>query len=63
MTPNEQQLAERLREALISAALAAHEDAGIRGLCCEGQWEAAVNALRAVDLAPLFSQRERSTMP
>jgi hypothetical protein len=59
MTPSEQQLAERIRQALISAALAAHEDAGIRGLCCEGQWEATVNALRALDLALLLSEGSR----
>ncbi|MET0412695.1 MAG: acetyltransferase [Polyangiaceae bacterium] len=44
------ELAERVRRALIERAQAAHEDAGIRGLCCEGAWEAVVSALRAHDL-------------
>jgi hypothetical protein len=43
-------LAERVRRALIERAQAAHEDAGIRGLCCEGAWEAVVSALRTYDL-------------
>jgi hypothetical protein len=44
------ELAERIRRALIERAQAAHEDAGIRGLCCEGAWEAVVSALRTHDL-------------
>lgn len=39
-----------MRRALIEQAQAAHEDAGIRGLCCEGAWEAVVSALRTYDL-------------
>lgn len=43
-------LAHRTRAALLEAALRAHEDAGIRGVCAEGRWEAAVDALRSLDL-------------
>ena len=43
-------LAESIRRALIDAAEAAYEDAGIQGLCAEGRWEAAVSAMRGVDL-------------
>ena len=39
-----------LRHALIAAALAAYEDAGLSGLCVEGRWEAAVDAMRRVEL-------------
>jgi len=42
--------AERIRQALLAAALAAYEDAGIQGLCEEGRWEAAVGAMRRLDL-------------
>ena len=42
---------ERVRAACLEAALAAYEDAGIRGLCTEGQWEAALAAIRDVDLS------------
>ena len=48
-----EQLAERVRSALIEHALAAHADAGVRGLCAQGAWEAAVGALRSLDLAPI----------
>jgi hypothetical protein len=43
-------LAESIRRALIDAAESAYEDAGIQGLCAEGRWEAAVSAMRTVDL-------------
>ena len=45
--------AEAVRRALLDAAVAAYEDAGLSGLCTEGRWEAAVDAMRAVDLSPL----------
>ena len=48
-----EQLAERVRTALIEHALAVHADAGVRGLCAQGAWEAAVGALRSLNLAPL----------
>ena len=41
---------EAARAACLEAALLAYEDAGIRGLCAEGRWEAAVAAIRHVDL-------------
>jgi hypothetical protein len=42
---------ERVRSALVQIALAAYEDAALRGLCCEGAWEAAIAAMRQVDLS------------
>lgn len=42
--------AHAIRRALIDAAEAAYEDAGIQGLCAEGRWEAAVSAMRGVDV-------------
>jgi len=41
---------ERVRQACIEAALAAYEDAGVRGVCAEGRFEAALSALRSVAL-------------
>ena len=38
-----------LRAACVEAALLAYEDAGIRGLCAEGRWEAALAAMRHLD--------------
>jgi hypothetical protein len=54
--------AERVRKALVQRALAAYEDAALRGLCCEGAWEAAVAAMRQLDLSSVLAegqQRER----
>lgn len=49
--PNEAEAeAERMRRACIEAALRAWEDAGISGLCAEGRFEAAIDAMRRVTL-------------
>ncbi len=42
---------ERVRAACLDAAMLAYEDAGIRGLCAEGRWEAALAAIRHADLS------------
>jgi hypothetical protein len=47
------QMAEAVRQACIDAALRAYEDAGCSGLCHEGRWEYAVDAIRGMDLRPL----------
>ena len=49
-------LAKRIRSRCIEAVLQAYEDAGIQGLCEEGRVEAAIDALRTVDLAPLLRE-------
>jgi len=54
MTKND--VADRIRTAMVETALRAYEDAGIQGLCAEGRWEAAVSALRSVDLASLLRE-------
>jgi hypothetical protein len=59
-------LTKRIRDTCIEAALQAYEDAGIQGLCEEGRWEAAVGALKTVDLAPLlreFKQCQQIDLP
>lgn len=43
-------VAEAVRRASVEAAEGAYEDAGIRGLCAEGRWEIALEAIRRVDL-------------
>ena len=55
------QIAERVRTALLDAALAAFEDAEIRGLCCDGAWEAAVSAMRQLDLQNTVEQQPADT--
>lgn len=56
----ELQLCEAVRQACIETALAAHEDAGVRGLCSEGAWEAAVGAIRSLDLREIAATFEES---
>ena len=48
-------VAEQIRGALVHAALMAYEDAAIRGLCCEGAWEVAVDAMRDLDLVRVMA--------
>lgn len=55
MTTDSVRLAEQLRETLIRHALAAYEDASLRGLCAEGAWEAAVSAMRQLDVRRLVT--------
>ena len=52
-------LAKRIRGAYLQPVVQAYEDAGVRGLCAEGRWEAAVGALRTLDLAPLLRELQR----
>jgi hypothetical protein len=49
-------VAEAIRQACQDAAIAAYEDAGIRGLCAEGRWECAVQAIRGLDLMPFLTE-------
>ncbi len=55
---NQLQLAEAVRDACLHAALQAYENAGISGLCGEGRWEMAVQALRGLDLRPVVDAFE-----
>lgn len=57
---NLEDLAKRIREACLEAVLQAYEDSGVQGLCAEGRWEAAVGALRTIDLSPLVHEFQHS---
>lgn len=57
----QRQLAEAVRRACIDAALAAWEDAGISGLCAEGRWEMAIQAMRQLDVQPLLRSAQGYT--
>jgi hypothetical protein len=48
---------ESVRTACIAAALQAWEDAGIQGLCAEGRWEAAISAIRSLDLTAIIDSQ------
>lgn len=58
MDTGRRRLAERIRAACIRAALEGHESAAISGLCQEGAWEAAVDAIRMLDLDALLAMEE-----
>jgi hypothetical protein len=50
------QLAAAVRSACVQAALDGYERAQIAGLCQEGAWEVAVDAIRLVDLKEILRQ-------
>lgn len=51
-----EQIAAKIRDACLKAALQAYEDAGVQGLCAEGRWEAAVSAMQSVDVTELLDE-------
>lgn len=58
MRDDQKRLAQAVREACVEAALRAYEEAGISGLCYEGRWEIAIDAMRNLDLAALLDPVE-----
>ena len=60
---NELELAEAVRRACLEIALEAYEDAGIRGLCAEGRWESAIDAVRQAEAARLLPTPPPGTGP
>ena len=48
--PADRKASERIRAALIAAAQQAYEEGGNRGLCAEGRWELALDAMGALAL-------------
>ena len=50
-------VADTVRAACLDVARLAYEDAGIRGLCADGRWEAALTAIRQLDLSGVFDLR------
>lgn len=54
----EKKLALAVRDACAKAAEQAYEDAGFSGLCAEGRWECAIEALRNCDIDRLIDQSD-----
>ncbi len=54
-------LVEQIRAACIQAALDGYEDAAADGLCAEGAWECAVDAMRRADLAALLQAEDQTS--
>lgn len=49
-------IAEAVRQACLDAARRAHEEAGISGLCAEGRWEMALQAVANLDLTAVIAR-------
>lgn len=54
ISSEQRRLAEAVRAACIRAALAGYEDAGLSGLCHEGAWERAIDAMRELKLEQII---------
>ena len=52
----QRRMAEAVRGACIRAALEGYERAALDGLCHEGAWEAAVDAIRALDVNSIIQK-------
>ena len=50
ISSEQRQLAEAIRTACIRAAIAGYEDASLSGLCHEGAWERAIDAMLELKL-------------
>jgi hypothetical protein len=57
------QLASAIRNACVRAALDGYEQAQIAGLCQEGAWECAVDAIRMVDLKAVLAATATQLVP
>jgi hypothetical protein len=53
-------LAEVVRDACLKAARDSYENAGISGLCEEGRWECALNAIRSLDIEAVIAALPRN---
>ncbi len=54
-----QEIAKAVRRACVAAALDAYEDAQVRGLCREGAWEVAIEAIRSLDIAAVIAAERK----
>ena len=59
-TKSDEHEAELIRAALIQAALDGYEHAAQSGLCAEGAWEAAISAMRRLDLRAASARSRES---
>jgi hypothetical protein len=49
-------VAEKIRAAYLETALGSYEDAAANGLCAEGAWEVAVDAMRRLEITDLLKE-------
>lgn len=53
-------LAEKIRSAYLETTVNAYEDAAANGLCAQGAWECAVDALRQLEITDLLKALPQS---
>jgi hypothetical protein len=53
---NLQAVAEKIRAAYLESAINSYDDAAADGLCAEGAWECAVDAMRHVEIIELLQE-------
>lgn len=58
---DQHEFARQVREQCINTAVQAYEDASISGLCGEGAFEAAISAIRMMDIDVLVEQVSRQS--
>ncbi len=61
--PARRQLAEAVRAACFRAALESYEQARLDGLCHEGAWEVALDAIRSLDIEAIVADDETGFQP
>jgi hypothetical protein len=57
------QVAEAVRAACVQAALDGYEQASFDGLCCEGAYEAALSAVRMLNVDAIVAQQLAQNTP
>ena len=57
------EIAQAVRSACVTAALDGYEQAQISGLCQEGAWEVAVDAMRMLDLRKVLQAMTEDQPP
>jgi hypothetical protein len=50
-------VAEATRAACLEAMISAYEEGGLSGLCAEGRWELAVDAVKSLNLTEVLAAR------
>lgn len=59
MINSKTELAEQVRAACLQAALAAYEEGGLLGLCQQGRFELAMDAINALNLDAITQTAEK----
>ncbi len=53
---DQHRIAQIVKDKCIEAALSGYENASLSGLCHEGAWEAAISAIRTIDLEDILKE-------